>query len=126
MRAVEFIIWEYAEEYFQFSAEKGNGCAAYALYQAYRDGKLSGGTGLAKRYLRRASELGFYPAEYRLALELIKGNPDEAGKLLKSAAEHGSTCAMYWLGKMLFAEGKNEEALDYLERAAETERWVKA
>lgn len=118
-------VWEYAEECLQFSTEKGNGCAAYALYQAYRDGKLSGGTGLAKRYLRRASELGFYPAEYRLLVELMKDNPDEAEKLLKSAAGHGSTFAVYRLGKMLFAEGKTEEALDYLERAAENDPWVK-
>lgn len=118
-------VWEYAEECLQFSTEKGNGCAAYALYQAYRDGKLSGGTGLAKRYLRRASELGFHPAEYRLAMELMKVNPDKAEKLLKNAAEHGSTFAMYRLGKMLFAEGKNEEALDYFERAAEADPWVK-
>lgn len=118
-------VWEYAEECLQFSAEKGNGCAAYALYQAYHDGKLLGGTGLAKRYLRRASELGFHPAEYRLAMELMKDNPDEAEKLLKSAAEHGSTFAMYRLGKMLFAEGKTEEALEYFEKAAGTDPWVK-
>ena len=55
----------------------------------------------------------------------MKDNPDEAEKLLKSAAEHGSTFAMYRLGKMLFAEGKTEEALDYLERTAETDPWVK-
>ena len=71
-----------------------------------------------------AADAKFGYAEYEYAKYLRDKSLDEAKEYLKRAAEHGCNQAKYAYGKMLFEEGKREEARAYFERSAEDDPWT--
>lgn len=115
---------ENAEWWLRMAADKGNKYAAYLVYKCYRDGKFDETPSDKMKYLRMAvdAELGY--AEYEYAKHLKDKSPEDAKEYLKRAAFHGSFQAEYALGKMLFEEGKREEAREWFERSARSDAWT--
>ena len=63
-------------------------------------------------------------AEYEYGKYLKDKKPELSREYLKRSAERGFTAAMYAYGKMLLDEGKEQEALTWLEGAAERNTWA--
>ncbi len=115
---------ENAEWWLKKAADKGIALSAYLIYKSYRDGKFDENPSNKLRYLRKAVDGEFGYAEYEYAKYLKDKSPEIAKEYLKKAAEHGSFQAEYTLGKMLFEEGKKEEAREWLERSASNDLWT--
>ena len=116
---------ENAEYWLQQAADDGVSLASYLIYKGYRDNKFDEKPSNKMKYLYKAIDDGFGYAEYEYAQYLKDKYPDKAMEYLLRAAEHGSFQAEYMLGKMLFEEGKKEEAREWLERALERDDWTK-
>ncbi len=114
-----------AEWWLKMAANKGNAVAAYLIYKAYRDGKFTETPGEKLKYLRIAVDAKFGYAEYEYAKFLMDKSLDDAKEYLGRAAEHGSFQAEYTLAKMLFDEGKKEEAREWFEKSARNDPWTK-
>ena len=71
-----------------------------------------------------AVDADFGYAEYEYAKYLMDKSPDDAKEYLRRAASHGSFQAEYTYGKMLFDEGKREDAKEWFERSARTDAWT--
>ena len=117
---------EEAEYWFKEAAELDNSFAKYSLYRLYKNGivkpELSSDT---YSYLRQAAETGMDVAEYEYSKYLKDKNPELSREYLKRSAERGFSAAMYAYGKLLLEEGKEQEALSWLERAAERDTWAR-
>ena len=76
-------------------------------------------------YLRQAAEAGMDVAEYEYSKYLKDKNPELSREYLKRSAERGFTAAMYAYGKLLLEEGREQEALSWVEGAAERDTWAR-
>ncbi len=114
-----------AEFHLKRAADKGNVLAAYLVYKAYRDGKFTERMPDKMKYLHMAIDGGFGYAEYEYGKLLKENAPDKALEYLRRASEHGSFQAKYMIGKILFEQGKREEAIELLEEAASEDNWSK-
>ena len=63
-------------------------------------------------------------AEYEYAKYLMDKSPEDAKIYFERAASHGSFQAEYTYGKMLYDEGRREEAKEWFERSARTDAWT--
>ena len=115
---------ENAEWWLRMAADEGNSLSAYLIYKAYRDRKFDETSSDMMKYLRMAADAKFGYAEYEYANYLRDKSPDEAKVYLRRAAEHGSFQAEYAYGKMLFEEGRRDEARAYFERSATDDAWT--
>ena len=115
---------ENAEYWLQQSADKGVSLASYLIYKNYRDGKFDETPSNKMKYLHKAVDAEFGYAEYEYAKYLKDKSPETAKEYLMRAASHGSFQAEYMLGKMLYEEGKREEAREWLERSARNDEWT--
>ena len=117
---------EEAEYWFKEAAELDNSFAKYSLYRLYKSGiikpELSSDT---YSYLRQAAEAGMDAAEYEYSKYLKDKNPELSREYLKRSAERGFSAAMYAYGKLLLEEGRGQEALSWLEGAAERDTWAR-
>ena len=116
---------EAAAEWFQKSAEAGNGYSAYALGKLLLEqGKFS----QARIWLQKAATQNNQYAQYRLGKLLLIGaddvpkDVDAAIRHLKDSAEQGNQLAQYTLGRLYLlgqeVKADHEEALRYLSQAA--------
>ena len=71
-----------------------------------------------------AADMKFGFAEYEYAKYLKDKSYEDAKAYFKRAAEHGCNQAEYAYGKMLFEEGRREEAREWFERSAEDDEWT--
>ena len=118
---------EESEYWFEKAADMGNTFAMYSLYKLYKSGSVrSELSSDAYAYLRQAAEKGMDAAEYEYSKYLKDKNPELSREYLKRSAERGFSAAMYAYGKLLLEEGQKEEALSWLERAAERNTWARA
>lgn len=115
---------EEAEHWLRLAAENGNSLSAYLIYKAYRDHKFYETPSDKMKFLRMAADAGFGYAEYEYAKYLKDKSPETAKEYLERAAKHGSFQAEYMLGKMLFEEGRREEARRWFESAADKDYWT--
>ena len=115
---------ENAEWWLRMAADEGNSLSAYLIYKAYRDGKFDETPSDKMKYLRMAADSKFGYAEYEYAKYLKDKSPEEAKTYFKRAAKHGCEQANYAYGKMLFEEGRRDEARTYFERSAEDDPWT--
>ena len=116
---------EEAGYWFLQSAEMDNAFVMYSLYKLYKKGNISPELSSdTYAYLRKAAEKGMDAAEYEYGKYLKDKNPELSREYLKRSAERGFTAAMYAYGKMLLDEGKEQEALTWLEGAAERNTWA--
>lgn len=92
--------WEWGVRWLQDSRAKHCRRAAYQIYEIYSQGHAN--AQLVRRCLRQAAELGWPPAQYLLALQLLRGNTAQIGSacsLLGNAAQ-----SHYWPAvKVLYA-----------------------
>ena len=115
---------EEAEYYLKEAVELGNHHAAFLLYKCYRDKVIEPEYKTsAKHYLYKAADMGNSAAEYILGKELLSKNPDKAKEYLLSSANKNNPQSMYLLGKVLLDEGKNAEALKWLDASARLDLW---
>lgn len=115
---------ENAEYWLQQAGDDGVEVASYLIYKGYRDGKFDETPSNKMKYLRKAVDAKFGYAEYEYAKYLKDKSPETAKEYLMRAASHGSFQAEYMLGKMLFEEGKRDEAREWLERSARSDEWT--
>ena len=73
-----------------------------------------------------SADAGFGYAEYEYAKYLMDKSPSEAMEYLKKASNHGSFQAEYAYGKMLFEQGKKQEARVYFDKCAREDAWTEA
>ena len=104
-------------------AKHGDLLAMYKLYHAYSDGVFEARRGEAMKYLRNAVDAGLGFAEYKYAEIADKNMPNVKLSYLLRAAEHGCFAADYEIGKLYYESGQTEQAIKYLERAAERDVW---
>jgi TPR repeat protein len=76
------------------------------------------------KYLRMAVDSNCFFAEYEYSNILKRSNMKLSREYLERAAKHGSSQAQYELGKILFSEGKREEAREWFERSAQNDAWT--
>ena len=107
-----------ALHWFKLAADHGNELAMYQIYKGYRDGKFTENNSDKIRYLRMAVDAKFGFAEYEYAKIQDKMHADIKLEYLKRAVEHGCTQAIYALGRLCYAEGRIDDAVDYFEKAA--------
>ena len=112
-----------AEYWLQKAAEKGDPCAMFLLYRSYKNGTLKDGYRNKMTYLLMAVDAGFGFAEYEYAMTLPKKSADMKLGYLKRAAEHGCFQAEYTIGKLYMENGQFQQALEFLERAAQRDLW---
>ena len=115
---------ENAEWWLRMAADNGNSLSAYLVYKAYRDRKFDEKPSEMMKYLRMAADMKFGFAEYEYAKYLKDKSYEDAKAYFKRAAEHGCNQAEYAYGKMLFEEGRREEAREWFERSAEDDEWT--
>ncbi len=113
-----------AEYWLKLAADEDIGIASYLIYKSYRDGKFTEHPSDKLKYLRKAADSDFGYAEYEYARYLKDKSSDTAKEYLERAAKHSSFQAEYMLGKMLFDEGKREEAKAWFERSARSDAWT--
>ena len=115
---------EDAEYWLEQAANNGCIISMYEIYRAYRDKRFYNIPSHKMKYLRMAVDSNCFFAEYEYSKILKRSNMKLSREYLERAAKHGSTQAQYELGKILFSEGKREEAREWFERSAQNDAWT--
>ena len=114
-----------AEYWLKSAADEGNVQAMYLIYKGYRDGKFTDHPGDRMKYLRMAADRQYALAEYAYAMQVNERMPNVRLSYLMRASGHGCAAADYEIGRIYVENGQTEQGLAYLEKAAQTDLWVR-